>query len=273
MTLESIYKQKHQLWLKFLFSSFAITNQKIKDELYEMANIEFRHMKWLSNRLQEKSIAYNYERDTIDIQYTSNHEYFKYLIDELENIKDKYFKDDVMFDRMLSDENYFLVRLNILLQNEDESINAFNKNRVYEDKNLDKTSTDALTYFLFEETYKEYELIMVYAYMQNYCNNATLYNVYQDLIDESQYHLKCFGNMLSKMGILALPRVIIEQIYKREDIKQFFLDGIDEEKAAKEECRKLSEAVKDDELSEFFTYINYQESYHIELMQRAISEL
>jgi rubrerythrin len=273
MNLNNIYQQKHQLWLKFLFASFGVSNQKIKDELYEMANIEFRHMKWLSNRLKAENLSYNYEREVVNINQESNHGYFSFLKNEITTIHKNYISDDMMFDRMKSDEEYFLVRLDILLSQEDEKVSAFNKERIYEGKELDKTSTDALTYFLFEETYKEYELIMVYAYMQNYTDNVTLYNVYQDLIDESQYHLKCFGNMLSKMGILSLPRVIIEQIYKRDDIKQFFLDGIDEEKAAKEECRKLSEAVKDDELSKFFTYINYQESYHIELMQRAISEL
>ena len=273
MSLEKIYKQKHALWLKVLFASFAIDNQKIKDELYEMANIEFRHMKWISNALKEQNLPYSYERDPITIQKESNHDYFAYLIGEIQLLMKVYNPDEPLFARMMSDEYYFLKRLDNLMGGENELITAFNKARKYEDKNLDATSTDALTYFLFEESYKEYELIMVYAYMQNYTSNVTLYNVYQDLIDESQYHLKCFGNMLGKMGILALPRIIIEEIYKRDDLKQFFLDGIDEEKAAKEECRKLSEAVKDDELSRFFDYINFQENYHIELMQKAIEEL
>jgi len=109
--------------------------------------------------------------------------------------------------------------------------------------------------------------------MQQYTNNITQYNVYQDLIDESQFHLKSFGNMLSLMGILAIPRVVIKELYKRFDIKQFLLDGIEEEKIAKEECRKLSMLVKDDELSRFFEFINYQENYHIELMKKALKGL
>ena len=79
--------------------------------------------------------------------------------------------------------------------------------------------------------------------------------------------------MLSKMGILAIPRTLMKEIYKREDIKQFLLDGIEEEKAAKEECVKLARAVKDEELSKFFEFINFQENYHIELMQKAIKNL
>ena len=76
--------------------------------------------------------------------------------------------------------------------------------------------------------------------------------------------------MLSKMGILAIPRMIIERIYKRDDIKQFLLDGIEEEKTAKEECIKLASAVKDEELSQFFNFINFQENYHIKLMEKGL---
>jgi len=72
---------------------------------------------------------------------------------------------------------------------------------------------------------------------------------------------------------LAIPRTLMKELYKRDDIKQFLIDGIEEEKAAKQECIKLSQAVKDDELSKFFDFINFQENYHIELMQKAIKIL
>jgi rubrerythrin len=176
---------------------------------------------------------------------------------------------------MHTDEEYFLTKLEEFLSSPkyDARVCAFNKERVYKGKKLSKTSTDALTIFLFEESYKEYELIMIYAYMQNYTNSVNLYNVYQDLIDESMFHLKCFGNMQAQMGILSIPRTIIESLYKRDDIKAFFQDGIEEEKAAKEECIKLSSAVQDEELSKFFDFINYQENYHMELMKKAIKAL
>lgn len=275
MKLNELYQAKHELWLKVLFTSFAVANEKIKSELYEMACMEYRHLKWLSNKLKEENIEYNYDKYAIDIQKDTNFEYFSYLISEIQLVMKEYNPDEVLSARMLSDEFYFVTRLTRLLSDEknNASITAFNKERIYESKDLDKESTDALTIFLFEETYKEYELIFVYAYMQNYTNSTTLYNVYQDLIDESQYHLKCFGNMLSKMGILAIPRTLMKEIYKREDIKQFLLDGIEEEKAAKEECVKLARAVKDEELSKFFEFINFQENYHIELMQKAIKIL
>ena len=275
MKLNELYQAKHELWLKVLFTSFAISDEKMKSELYEMANMEYRHMKWISNALLEQNIEYDYEKYAIDIQKDTNFEYFEYLISEIQLVMKEYNPDDTLSARMLSDEFYFVTRLTRFLsdKNYDAQITAFNKERIYENKEMDKTSTDALTIFLFEETYKEYELILIYSYMQNYTKDVTLYNVYQDLVDESQYHLKCFGNMLSKMGILAIPRTLMKDLYKRNDIKQFLLDGVEEEKLAKEECIKLARAVKDEELSKFFEFINFQENYHIELMQKAIEKL
>ena len=68
MKLTEVYKQKHELWLKILFVSFAVKNESIKSKLYDIAQLEFRHLKWLSNNLKDKEIAYNYEKGPIDIQ-------------------------------------------------------------------------------------------------------------------------------------------------------------------------------------------------------------
>ncbi len=274
MKLNEIYQLKHELWLKILFTSFSISDENIKNELYEMSQIEFRHLKWLGNELRDKDISYNYDRYAIDFAKKTFFNAFNYIIDEIQLMIKNYDLENPLFARMLSDEYYFITKLNrFLVVSDDQSITAFSKERIYQDKVLTKESVDALTIFLFEETYKEYELIMVYSYMQNYTNEIMLYNVYQDLIDESHYHLKCFGNMLAIMGILAIPRTLLREIYQRNDIEQFLIDGIEEEKMAKEECQKLALAVKDDELSKFFEFINYQENYHIELMKKVIQEM
>ena len=106
--------------------------------------------------------------------------------------------------------------------------------------------------------------------MQARTDNALHFNVFEDLIAESQFHLKSFGNMMSKMGILALPRELHELTYLVKDLEKFVVDGIAEEEAAKIMCKELSDAIKDEELSRFFDFINYQESYHIELMKKLL---
>lgn len=275
MKLNEVYQAKHELWLKVLFTSFAINDPKIKEKLYEFANIEFRHLKWLCNELKDQNIEYNYERYAIDIQKDSAFEYFEYLISEIKLCVKSYDPKMAVCARMISDEFYFIRVLENYLKNDanNSEITAFNKNRNYGEKKLDCESKDALTIFLFEESYKEYELILLYSYFQNYTNDITQYNVYQDMIDESQFHLKSFGNMMAKMGILAIPRTVIEPLYKNKDIKKFLTDGIDEEIKAKQECADLAASVKDEEISKFLTFIMYQEDYHIHLMKKILAKL
>ena len=160
----------------------------------------------------------------------------------------------------------------VLANLEDEEITAFNTKRKLDNLELSDEATDALTLFLFEESYKEYELIMIYNYLKAHSSDAFINRIYQIMIDESQFHLRSFGNMMAEMGILGVPRVIHKSLYEVEDITQFLLDGIDEEIAAKEMCKELSDAVAKDskELAHFFDFINLQEDYHISLMREAL---
>ena len=270
--LKNIYQQKHELWLKILFCSFAIKQENISRVLYEFSQIEFRHMKWLSNKIVELNQEYDYTKNAIDIQKKDSFEIFEYLLGQIKSVIKEYIPNDPLMARMLSDEYYMITVIENFLKDKKNNfeITAFNKSRNYDGKNLDCQSRDALTLFLFEESYKEYELILLYSYFQNYTKNILHYNVYQDMIDESMYHLKSFGTMLAKMGILAIPRTVIPDLYKNKDIKEFLIAGIDEEINAKEECRALASAVEDEEISKFLEFIMYQEEYHIHLMKKAV---
>ena len=270
---KELFRKKHELFLSMIFGAFSISDEKLYEIIYDFALIEYRHLNWLGTRFSEekKEFDYDYDRGSVKFEAKDNFELFQLLKTQIADMK-TYYEKDSMFERFESDEEFFVQKLDALMQKEDSNqpITAFDKKRVLEDFTLDKTSTDALTQFLFEETYKEYELIMVYTYSNFYTDSKVLSNIFIDLIYESFFHLKSFARMLSKMGILYLPRQIVQSVYKFDDLKQFLLDGIEEEKMAKEECIKLSQAVKNEELSNFFTFINNQENYHIELMQKAL---
>jgi len=270
--LNKIYQTKHELWLKILFCSFAIKEARLSRTLYEFSTIQFRHMKWISNALAEKNEDYNYNKGAINLEKKTSFEIFEYLIAQIKASIKEYDPQDSLMARILSDEYYMIGVLESFLNDKSNNfdITAFNKSRNYDGKNLDCQSRDALTLFLFEESYKEYELILLYSYFQNNTSNILHYNIYQDMIDESQYHLKSFGEMLAKMGILAIPRTVIPDLYKNKDIKEFLIGGIDEEINAKEECRALADAIDDEEISKFLEFIMYQEDYHIHLMKKAI---
>ena len=269
--MNKLYQVKHELWLDILFASFAVENREIKERLYDFSMIAFRHMKWLGESLLEKGDDYNYDRTKMLHKRQSNFEIFQYLIREIKAAQEVY-EAGVLTARIITDENYLIQYLASLLENSknDAKVTAFDMHRTMPGKDLDPLQTDALTIFLFEESYKEYELILVYAYMQARTGDLLHFNVFQDLIDESHFHLKSFGNMMAQMGILALPRELHEMTYKVTDIEKFIINGIQEEENAKEECRALAEAVNDTELSQFFDFINYQENYHIELMKKLL---
>ena len=259
-----------------LFGAFSVDNEEIYNILYDFSMIEFRHLKWFGQKLADENIEISFDREEMSYKAKSNFELLKQLIANIDMVKELYEDDtDPLFKRFVTDENYFISKLYNLLKDErnDAKIRAFDKRRELEGFELDEIQTDALTLFLFEESYKEYELIMIYTYVNFYTKDKELSNIFIDLIDESFYHLKSFARMMAKMGILTMPRVIMERVYKFEDLEKFLLDGIEEEEKAKIECKKLSDAIKNDSLSRFFDFINYQENYHISLMKRALNKV
>jgi len=269
--MNKLYQAKHELWLHITFASFAIENEEIKSRLYDFSMIAFRHMKWIGDSILKSNDNYNYDRNMILYKQDSVFEILNSLKLQVEDVQALYAKD-TLSQRIKTDETYLLEYISQVLNNEEnnKTITAFNMKRKWLDKNLPQEQIDALTVFLFEESYKEYELILVYSYMQARTDDLLQFNVYQDLIDESHFHLKSFGNMMAKLGILALPRELHELTYIIDDLQQFIVDGIAEEEAAKIMCKELSDAVKDEELSKFFDFINFQENYHIELMKKLL---
>ena len=269
--MDKLYQQKHELWLHITFASFAISDETIKSRLYEFSLIAFRHMKWLGSGVLQNKSDYNYDRNMNLIKHDTSFEIIHSLQEEVQNIQAKYDKN-ILGQRMKTDDDYLLEYLRQVLNCEfnNQTITAFNMKRDWMNKNLEQSQIDALTLFLFEESYKEYELILVYNYMQGRTDIALHFNVFQDLIDESHFHLKSFGNMMAKLGILTLPRELHAMTYVVKDLEQFIVDGIAEEEAAKVMCKELSDAIKDEELSKFFDFINYQENYHIELMKKLL---
>jgi len=267
--MNNLYKQKHQLWLSITFASFAIKDEGIKSRLYDFAQIAFRHMKWLSEEILASGDNYNYDRDMMLYKRETTFDILEALRDEVKNIQNIY-GDNRLAQRIKTDDIYLLQYIDEVLKNDknDKPITAFNMERKWLDRELSQEQIDALTLFLFDESYKEYELILVYAYMQARTDNITQFNVFQDLIDESHFHLKSFGNMMAELGILALPRELHEMTYQVKDLDKFVVAGIAEEEAAKEMCKQLSESISNEELSKFFDFINYQENYHIELMKK-----
>jgi hypothetical protein len=197
------------------------------------------------------------------------------IIERIDSVKGKLgsCEDGAIRARVGSDLEYirsFLARVP-----EEDVEYAFSMKREYRDVELTDEARDALTIFLFEESYKEYELIMVYSYSKANSSDAFLNRIFQILVDESFFHLRSFGQIMAEMGLLAVPRTIMEEVYKFDNLEQFLKDGIEEEIGAKEECKRLAEAVSSSSeyFASFFNFINNQENYHIALMEEALEHI
>jgi hypothetical protein len=270
--MKTLFKDVHEAWLAMQFTGF-MSQTKNRQDLYEFANILFKHLTWLENDFIKNKIAYDYSINQVPIRVTHLHVMIHNIIQRLETIESglsSCHDQDVTF-RIKSDIEYIKASL---AKMPDENVeHAFDTKREYPNVSLSDEARDALTLFLFEESYKEYELIMVYNYSKAHSNDAFLNRIFQILIDESFFHLRSFGQMMAEMGILGVPRSIMEEIYKFDDLKQFLKDGIQEEIGAKEECKRLAQAVSNssEHFAAFFTFINNQENYHIALMEEALA--
>ncbi len=270
--MKTLLIKTHEAWLATLMAALMSRTTENKRVLTEFSDILWRHFTWIENDLIRRGIEYDYDRDNIPIKVERLSSLLADIVRRMNEIELLLVRceDEALKDRIRTDLEYMRYALGQL---EDETIRAFDMNRRYRDIELDEEATGALTLFLFEESYKEYELIMIYNYLKAHSDDAFLNRIFQILIDESFFHLRSFGEMMAEMGILGVPRVIHQSLYKVSDIERFLLDGIDEEIAAKEQCRELSDAVasKSEELAKFFDFINYQENYHIELMREAVA--
>jgi len=270
MMLNRIMIQTHEVWLEVLMAAF-MSKTSHKQRLFYFSDILFRHFTWLEHEHIIKNIPYTYDRDAIPIKVAQLQHILQDIISRLQKIEKALLTltNPDLTARMQSDIGYIR---SVLEHMEDEEVSAFDMKRVYPESDLSEEARDALTLFLFEETYKEYELILIYNYLKAHSNDAFLNRIFQILIDESFFHLRSFGEMAAKMGILAVPRTVMKELYQIDDVVQFLHDGIKEELAAKEECKKLSEAVGKDSasLAQFFDFINQQENYHIALMNDAL---
>ena len=267
--MKTLAIKTHEAWLITLMAGFMSTTES-RQKLFDFSDILFRHFTWIEKELIDNGERYDYDRDTIPVKVEQLSVILNNIVQRLNQIDLQLVAaSGALSERISSDLHYIR---EVITHLPDEDITAFHVERKLDDIDLSEEATDALTLFLFEESYKEYELIMVYNYLKAHSNDAYLNRIFQVLVDESFFHFKQFGVMMAKMGILGVPRVISKELYQVESVEDFLLAGIDEELAAKEECRKLSEAVASNspELAKFFDFINNQENYHISLMQDAL---
>jgi len=263
------FKVLHESWIKLQFGSFALDHSAFQEQLYDFSEILYRHLRWVENACIQEGVDYSYERDQLQISARSTADVAQWCDEALQELQRMMEGEGELEQRIRRDIDYMLIVLDMHKQDK-TSVVAFDRSLRYGVDEFDAETLNTLLHFLFDESYKEYELIVIYSYAQRKIDDMRVFEIFQILIDESKFHLKSFARMMAKLGILSIPRFITREIYEIDSLIGFLKAGIDEEIAAKEECRAIAAKINHEVLQHFFDLINYQENYHIVLMKEVL---
>ena len=156
--MKTLLIKTHEVWLETLMAAF-MSQTTSRQTLYEFADIMWRHLTWLEHELIRHGEAYDYDRDTIPIKVTRLHDILHDINTRLSDIDLQLIScpDKALAQRIASDIRYIQ---GVLLHMKDEVVSAFDVTRTINGIALTQEATDALTLFLFEESYKEYAVPM-----------------------------------------------------------------------------------------------------------------
>ena len=265
-------KKTQMSFLKFMYASVMIKDRKVAELLEDMANIKYRHMIWVMTDARIKGEKFNMDIDDLsNLKVNNAKELIEILKDDVNSILSSIKGENPTEKRLISDNEYFLEQLNEI--DIDEEITAFNENRKLDNIEIDEEATNALVFFLMEESFKEYELITIYSYLKVYSDNPITTYVFGDLALDSIYHFKRFTTLAAKMGVLTFIRSIPHEKYESIGVTEFLKENIEEEQDAEKQCLILAEKIGNKQLSDFLLFISRQEVYHAELLERALQSV
>ena len=276
MDFRKIIRFQHESFIKFIYASVMVKENDVKAKLEDIAQFKYRHMLWTMQDAAAKKIKFDMdfnEEEILKLKLLKREEdLLQFLIDDLDNNIALYEGiDDPTINRLRSDDSYFIEELREL--DVEGDITAFNEKRELPGVELDENSKSALVFFLMEEIFKEYELIIIYSYLKAHTDIAIANSAFMDLAYDSIYHLKRFAELAAKMGVLTLPKPIPKEKYENMGIVEFLKENIEEEMGAEKQCLILAEKIGNKKLSDFLLFISRQELYHAELLKRALNAI
>lgn len=264
-------KRKQELWLKVMYAAYVTKNKALADVIEDFAFIEFRHFTWVLQEYVDAKKTFDFDIEPFYTKKETTFEVYADVVEELKAIRETY-PAGATYKRIASDEEYFIGKLESIMavEADNETITAFNDEKKYPGKDLNDQQVGALEHFLTAETFKEYELTILYSYLNARISDKVRANVFMTLAHESIFHMKKFCEMSSSMGLLALVRSLPKSLYENINLIEYFQANIDEEVDARKDCEILSEKIGDKELGDFFMFIANEETYHIELLTKAL---
>ena len=275
MDYPKFIQKTHESFIKFIYSTAMFQEKDTIEKLNDIALFKYRHLIWLMEDAVSKNVNFNMDFEYEEIRKLKVEEesdLLEVLKEDLEkNIALYEGIDNPTLNRLRNDDSFFIKELQKL--DAEGEIKAFKEHKTLPEIELNEAQKAALTFFLMEETFKEYELITIYSYLKVHSNIAIANSAFTDLAYDSIYHLKRFASLAGKMGVLTLPRPIPHEKYENIGIIEFLKENIEEEMDAEKQCLILAEKIGNEELSEFLLFISRQELYHAELLKRALEAI
>lgn len=288
MDLKTIFEKKHELWLKLMYGSFYLKNSNLKFLFDSFSNVEFRHLKWLgkealkdvkefdylNNKVDVIPKMIDFEREEISLDINDDN-YIKFLNEIKSDVNfliSSYENKTPLFQRIKSDESYYLYKLENLISNlANQKLNYFNTDMPKKIIDLNPIEDEILTNCLKSQVDKEYKSVISFLYIIIHITNRDVLEIFTDLMEESLEHLKHYINMMTKIGILETPKVVAKSEYQISDIKTFIEDSILDEQNEQDELYKIAETISSKEFKKLVEFVNEEEKYHIELLREAFN--
>lgn len=272
--MHDLFVKTHEAWLAYLFGSHALGHSALGAQFEDFSDFLFRHMGFIEQESLNTGNACSYERATMPLAGKTHGEIARYCLKYLDPVKRSAAEMEAceLKTRLTGDLDFIASETRRHAEAADP-VTAFDRGLELPDIRLDQTSREALIRFLFEECYKEYELIVIYAHARAHCSQVRLRDIFATLVGESRYHMRAFATLMAQLGILSIPRPVNSEIYTFVSMRHFLQQGIQEEMDAKVACLELAASINSERLQRFFECINAQESYHIGLMKEALNFL
>lgn len=272
-----------------MYSGYPIRDSRIVNILNSFAETEFRHLKWLGEQIVDEIQNYdyqnsvimksdppkmfNFDRGEIKITWENGKDILENLHTMYSRLGEKYNGLDTLEKRMESDEDFYIYRLERLLnQYSDVEINdsfiqgPYNYQKVL---TLGDDEMNLMLSTLKEQHNKEYKTVLSFYYVLVHTAKTEISEIFADLMYESLSHQRHYAKMMASFGILELPSVLVPEEYQIANIREFIMRSIEEEQVEIVELQRVADTVPYMEFQRLIRYVCNQETHHIDLLKKA----
>jgi len=285
MDYKTLFRKKHELWLILSLGSLTVKDSEFSEALNGFAQTTFRHMKWIGESVIEAIRTFDYQDAAsdpasiptmIDLKIESipqtHFASLPAMIQEIQKRMDELhqmtgMQKNPLFERMNSDEGFFLYRLERLY----DFISGWEGDMTLRHTSAYELSRPVrMNSVLTEEMNEEYRTVMRYLFLSVHSVERDVADILNDLITESLEHMRHYARMLIRGGKLMLPEALLNEDYQISSMKEVVMLSIEEEEKEQQNLLSLADDIEHPEFQRLARFVAYQERHHIALLQKIL---